>query len=67
MFLSRNNKNNVYPGKPQFCYIKMGFKGVKNYIDIVDFVMLPSLYGFRTETSYSSLRHASVFSKSVLF
>ena len=29
MFLSRNNINNVYPCKPQFYYIKMGFKGVK--------------------------------------
>ena len=29
MFLSRNKKNNVYPCKPQFYYIKMGFKGVK--------------------------------------
>ena len=29
MFLSKNNKNNVYPCKPQFCYIKVGFKGVK--------------------------------------
>ena len=29
MFLSRNKKNNVYPRKPQFYYIKMGFKGVK--------------------------------------
>ena len=28
MFLSRNKKNNVYPCKPQFYYIKMGFKGV---------------------------------------
>ena len=28
MFLSRNKKNNVYPCKPQFCYIKVGFKGV---------------------------------------
>ena len=27
--LSRNNKNNVYPCKPQFYYIKVGFKGVK--------------------------------------
>ena len=25
MFLSRNNKNNVYPCKPQFYYIKVGF------------------------------------------
>ena len=29
MFLSRNKKNNVYPNKPQFYYIKVGFKGVK--------------------------------------
>ena len=29
MFLSRNKKNNVYPCKSQFYYIKMGFKGVK--------------------------------------
>ena len=29
MFLSRNKKNNVYPCKPQFYYIKVGFMGVK--------------------------------------
>ena len=29
MFLSRNKKINVYPCKPQFYYIKVGFKGVK--------------------------------------
>ena len=29
MFLSRNKKNNVYPRKPTFYNIKMGFKGVK--------------------------------------
>ena len=29
MFLSRNNKTNVYPCKVQFYYIKVGFKGVK--------------------------------------
>ena len=28
MFLSRNKKNNVYPCKPQFYYIIVGFKGV---------------------------------------
>ena len=31
MFLSRNKKNNVYPCKPQFYCIKVGFKGVKLY------------------------------------
>ena len=29
MFLSRTKKNNVYPCKPQFYYIKVGFKEVK--------------------------------------
>ena len=29
MFLSRNKKNNVYPCKPHFYYIKVGFKGVQ--------------------------------------
>ena len=29
MFLSRNKKITVYPCKPQFYYIKVGFKGVK--------------------------------------
>ena len=29
MVLSRNKENNVYPCKPQFYYIKVGFKGVK--------------------------------------
>ena len=29
MFLSRNKKNNVYPCKLQFYYIKVGFKEVK--------------------------------------
>ena len=28
-FLSRTKKNNVYPSKPQFYYIKVGFKSVK--------------------------------------
>ena len=43
MFLSKNNKNNVYPCKPQFYYIKVGFKGVKLYRYV--FVMLsPSLF-----------------------
>ena len=29
MFMSRNKKNNAYPCKPQFYYIKVRFKGVK--------------------------------------
>ena len=30
MFLSRDKKTSVYPCKPQFYYIKVGFKGVKS-------------------------------------
>ena len=37
MFLSRNKKNNVYPCKPQFYYIKVEFKGSILYRH--DFVM----------------------------
>ena len=29
IFLSRNKKNNIYPSKPLFYYIKVGFKGVE--------------------------------------
>ena len=29
MFSSRNKKNNLYPSKLQFYYIKVGFTGVK--------------------------------------
>ena len=43
MFLSRNKKNNVYPSKPQFYYIKVGFKGSKLYRHV--FVM-PNTYGY---------------------
>ena len=29
MFSSKSKENNVYPCKPQFYYIKVGFKGVE--------------------------------------
>ena len=29
MFLSRNKNNNVYPRKPHFYYMKVGFKEIK--------------------------------------
>ena len=38
MFLNINKKNNVYPYKPQFYYIKVGFKRVKFYRHV--FVMI---------------------------
>ena len=35
IFWSKNKKNNVYPCKPQFYYIKVGFTGVKIYIGML--------------------------------
>ena len=29
LFLSRNKKNNIYPCKPQFYYMKVGVNGVR--------------------------------------
>ena len=40
MFLSRNKKNNVYPCKPQFYYIKVGLRGSELYRRV--FVMPPA-------------------------
>ena len=34
MFFSRNKKNNVYPCKTQFYYIKVGMKRGQNYIGV---------------------------------
>ena len=43
MFLSRNKKNNVYPLKRQFYYIKVGFKGGQNYIGVFSWWLFESL------------------------
>ena len=47
MFLSRNKKNNVYPCKPQFYYIKVGLSGSKLYRYV--FVMSILFYCYRKE------------------
>ena len=39
MFLSKNKKNNIYPCKPQFYYIKVGLKGGQNYIGMFSWWM----------------------------
>ena len=49
MLLSRNMKNNVYPWKPQFYYMKVGFKGVKLYRYV--FVMTTTTTTTTTTTS----------------
>ena len=48
MFLSRNKKNNVYPSKPQFHYIKVGLKG-QNYIGMCSW-----WHSHRTKIKYYS-------------
>ena len=52
MFLSRNKKHNVYPCKPQFYYIKVGFKGSKLYRYV--FVMSNTDGSFTVADSNSS-------------
>ena len=52
IFLSRNMKNNVYPCKPQFYYIKVGFKGGgQNYIGVFSWWM-SFLCLYLTENAY---------------
>ena len=43
MLLSRNKKNNVYSCKPQFYYIKVGFKGRGSKLYRYVFVMVSQL------------------------
>ena len=43
MFLNRDKKNNVYPCKPQFYYVKVGFKGGQNYIGMFSWWCLENL------------------------
>ena len=52
MFVSRNKKNNVYPCKPQFYYIKVGFKGVK-----IILVCFRDGHSFMAWLSFVSLFH----------
>ena len=51
MFLSKNKKNNVCPCKPQFYYIKVGFKGVKLYRHV--FLMAAGLHINMEEICFS--------------
>ena len=44
MFLNRNKKNNVYPCKPQFYYIKNGFKRGQNYIGMFSWCLMSTSY-----------------------
>ena len=54
MILSRNKKNNVYPCKPQFYYIKVGFKGSTLYRHV--FVMIHTVPSQANENRWSVLQ-----------
>ena len=57
MVLSRNKKNNAYPCKPQFYYIKVGFNGVKIYRYVfLMFAYIQSLM-FEYKMHPSEIRH----------
>ena len=55
MLLSRNKKDNVYPCKPQFYYIKVGFNGVK--IIYVCFCNIPFSGEVRKNTDSLNKQH----------
>ena len=56
MFLSRNKKNNVYLCKPQFYYMKVGFKGVNiRKVCFRDDRIFPyNIYGYERVSSLGS-------------
>ena len=58
MFLSKNKKNNVYPYKPQFYYIKVGFKGGQNFIGM--FSWCSFVYSYFLRSHLCCLRRAVV-------
>ena len=66
MFLSRNKKNNVYPCKPQFFYIKWGLRGSTLYRRVFEMEHIPQFLkiymkvtdgAYMTETSMSCQEH----------
>ena len=64
MFLSRNKKNNVYPCKSQFYYIKWGLRGSKLYRCV--FVMLRLTSGFVYLRKYFEGRHITFEGRRIL-
>ena len=61
MFLTRNKKNNVYPCKPQFYYIKVGFKGSELYRHVSVMAWNIKVSNFRTITVPDSSLAACMF------
>ena len=63
MFWSRKKKNNVYPCKPQFYYIKVGFKGVRIIYSCFRDVTRTSQDLFSQKTKINQIR---IFSAAVM-
>ena len=61
MFLSRDKKNNVYPCKSQFYYIKVEFKGSQNYIGMFSWwapcVSMPLKHTLTDQSAYLGSLH----------
>ena len=67
MFLSRNKKNNVYPCKPQFYYIKVGFNGGQNIIGVFSWCHSLYMYKFIDEQEISWADFANALADQTLF
>ena len=67
MFLSRNKKNNLYPCKPQFYYIKVGLNGSKSKRHVFVMCMLHmyiliQLVYFHQDISFGQAKEILYFS-----
>ena len=66
----QNKKNNVFPCKPQFYYIKVGFKGAKLYrhVFVIFYTILVVLWrAFVSEASLTNIFERIVFINGLLF
>ena len=66
MFLSSNKKNNVHPCKPQFYYIKVGFKGSKLYRYVFVMISIFSIWIPLTAQVKKSMKFHPNFTKILL-
>ena len=63
MFLSRNKKNNAYPCKPQFYYIKVGFKHERESESLfltIDVCARLVVFSFSSSDRHSALFYVSL-------
>ena len=69
MFLSfeQKSENNVYPCKPQFYYIKVGFKGVKIIYRYVFVTILPEIEALCLGQSWDNLLYFNILQENYVF